>query len=489
MRNTNDKSLFGERHAAHKATLGNPPGIATKSPGKVRNKPGPRPYASKPIMKNDMAAKIEVIREIESFWGKGFIKSYIPKCHRPLVKRGKTGKRAMYREHETDPKKWLPSVLKAVLMIAKLTSDKKWLKKAMNDVVRYRIKNTGNRKPQLVTTDFDVIEDMLVKDWDVAFSFNIRYKHLILNRQGQQETDEDVDHILAVVDSDQDDGSDVEDDDDIPVGKVDCDDDDDYVDDEEGGEHELSQGGVTGQCLHASGYISAPHYPQPCSLPEPLFKNHRTKQERANKRRAELPARPQPSPYNKGQQSYPLPYPYGPPMDRWGRSMHYGFGPDSYGYGGYGMYSGHAEYGPPQDSDGSYPSPPSYRNLSQHAATPRPNQSDVDHKNTRDSSLMGDTALHRAFERSPFSMSRPGFPSRGYPEEFQNDPSKVKRESPEAGDGRALSVDEFDKPENNIGDNISAAALEAELRATELELKVARLQAKRAAMNQQSRAK
>jgi hypothetical protein len=139
----NDRSLLDERRAAHKATLGNPPGVATKSSGKVRKKPGPRPYASKPILKNDMAAKMEVISEIESFWGKGFIKSYIPKCHRPLVKRGKTGKRAMYREHETDPKKWLPSVLKAVLMIAKLTSDKKWLKKAMNDVVRYRIKNTG----------------------------------------------------------------------------------------------------------------------------------------------------------------------------------------------------------------------------------------------------------------------------------------------------------------------------------------------------------
>jgi hypothetical protein len=49
----------------------------------------------------------------------------------------------MYRDHETDAKKWLPSVLKAILSIAKLTSDKSWLKKAMNDVVRYRIKNTG----------------------------------------------------------------------------------------------------------------------------------------------------------------------------------------------------------------------------------------------------------------------------------------------------------------------------------------------------------
>ena len=141
-RNINDTSLLDQRRAAHQATLRKPSVAATKS-GKAPKKPGPRPWASKPIAKNDMAAKKEVIREIESYWGKGFIKAYIPKCHRPLVKRGKGGKRAMYRDHETDPKKWLPSVLKAILMIAKLTQNKAWLKKAMNDVVRYRIKNTG----------------------------------------------------------------------------------------------------------------------------------------------------------------------------------------------------------------------------------------------------------------------------------------------------------------------------------------------------------
>jgi len=143
MRDINDKSMLDQRRAAHKATLRKPPKAATKPSDKVAKKPGPRPWASKPIMKNDMAAKKEVIREIESYWGKGFIKAYIPKCHRPLVKRGKGGKRAMYRDHETDAKNWLPSVLKAVLMIAKLTNNKVWLKKAMNDVVRYRIKNTG----------------------------------------------------------------------------------------------------------------------------------------------------------------------------------------------------------------------------------------------------------------------------------------------------------------------------------------------------------
>lgn len=142
MRDLNDTSLLDQRRAAHQATLRKPPKAITKS-GKPPKKPGPRPWASKPIKKNDMEAKKEVIREIERYWGKGFIRAYIPKCHRPLVKRGKGGKRAMYRDHETDPKKWLPSVLKAILSIAKLTANQAWLKKAMNDVVRYRIKNTG----------------------------------------------------------------------------------------------------------------------------------------------------------------------------------------------------------------------------------------------------------------------------------------------------------------------------------------------------------
>ena len=143
MRDINNTSLLDQRRTAHQVTLQESTKATAKSSTKTPKKPGPRPWASKPIMKNDMSAKKEIIREIESFWGKGFIRAYIPKCHRPLVKRSKGDKRAMYRDHETDPKKWLPSVLKAILMIAKLTQNKAWLKKAMNDVVRYRIKNTG----------------------------------------------------------------------------------------------------------------------------------------------------------------------------------------------------------------------------------------------------------------------------------------------------------------------------------------------------------
>ncbi|KAL5117304.1 hypothetical protein ACEQ8H_004749 [Pleosporales sp. CAS-2024a] len=150
---------------------------------------------TKPTMKNDVGAKREVIREIQGYWGKGFIKAYIPQCHRPLVKRDNASKRSN-REHEMNAMNWLPSVLKSILMIAKLTNDKHWLKQAMNDVVRYRIKHTGNRKPQLVTTDFDVIEDMLVKDWSVEYSFGIRYKHLLVKKKDEEENDENIDHML-----------------------------------------------------------------------------------------------------------------------------------------------------------------------------------------------------------------------------------------------------------------------------------------------------
>ncbi|KAL5394951.1 hypothetical protein PMIN02_004510 [Paraphaeosphaeria minitans] len=192
------------------------------STGKTHKKPGPKPWAAKPIAKNDMKAKIEVIRAIEKNWGRNFIKDYIPKCHRPLQKK-KGGKRTAFRQHEMDPKNWLPSVLKSLLGISHLTSDKSFLKKAMNDIVRHRIKHTGNRKPQLVTTDFDVIEDMITRGWDIETSFSIRYKHLLLaNPKGYLETDEDIDHILACGDdyqrsSDLDREDEEDDDDDMQV--------------------------------------------------------------------------------------------------------------------------------------------------------------------------------------------------------------------------------------------------------------------------------
>lgn len=149
---------------------------------KVKKKPGPKPTAKPVIMKDDITAKKALIKEIEGHWGKDFIKTFIPKCHRPLTKRKPGKARTHNRKPEDNPVKWLPSVLKAILNLAKKTDDKVLLKKLMGDVVRFRNQHTGNKKPQLVTTDFDMIEDIMDHGWSVEQSFKIRYKHLITNR-------------------------------------------------------------------------------------------------------------------------------------------------------------------------------------------------------------------------------------------------------------------------------------------------------------------
>ena len=110
-----------------------------------------------------------------------------------------------------------------------------------------------------MTTDFDVLEDMLVKDWDVAYSFSIRYKHLLVNRQGRDETDEDIDHILGASSSEED-GS--EEGEDVNGGNLD-DDDDENLEDKSDSDEEMGQGGLTGHYLHASEYTSASQHPPP----------------------------------------------------------------------------------------------------------------------------------------------------------------------------------------------------------------------------------
>jgi hypothetical protein len=237
------------------------PNMQTTPSTSHRKKPGPKPWSTKPLTKNDLEAKKELIAEIERYWGKSFIKTFIPKCHRPLVKKGKHGKRSSFRQSENDPNKWMPSVLKAILMIAKKTDDKQWLKEQMRDVVTYRIKHTGNRKPQLVTTDFDVIEDVFDSGWTVAQSFAIRYKHLLMNRTDTEEKDEDIAHIFgegprgegsAGSEEDSEDGVDHEDDDD--------DDADQYDEDRSQEEEERS---LSTEYFKSSGYVQPPQYPLP----------------------------------------------------------------------------------------------------------------------------------------------------------------------------------------------------------------------------------
>lgn len=340
-----------------------------------------------------------------------------------------------------------------------------------------------------MTTDFDVLEDMLVKDWDVAYSFGIRYKHLMINPQGMQETDEDIDHILGVQSGEEGSG-----DEDVDNGG--SNDQDEENVDEDDSEDDMGHGSLTGQYLQASGYTNAPQYPHPHHTPGPPPKQQKSRSEKGNKHGIDLPMRPQPpSRLNESQQSYNHPYPYGPPLDPWGRPMPYG-GAEGYGYGGYGMHARYGGYAPPLDRNGRYPSqpPPGYNDMPyppRHAMTPAPSQPDTERterKRTHDSPFgVGNKRMRGGYEQSPFYMGRPHGP--GY---FHGPQADVKQESPEfeiRGERRDMSVEEGAAPTTELGEDSSASALEAELRATELELKVARLQAKRAALGQQSKAK
>jgi hypothetical protein len=465
-----------------------------KKTGKSLKKQGQASLGAKPIKKADLAAKKAVIREIESYWGKSFIQAFIPKCHRPLVKRGQSGKRSACRSHENDPKKWLPSVLKAILMIAKLTNNKKWLRDAMNDVVRYRIKHTGNRKPQLVTTDFDVIEDMLVKQWDVAYAFEIRYKHLLVNRKDQEEADEDIDHILQAGEDEEDESEidtddDDDDDDDAETKQQErSEDEDDGVDDKNGG-----HGGVSGKYLLSSGYTKAPQQP-PSAAPYQQSKHKKTQHRTRVKSEQFSPPPPrlkaqQPGPYGYGAQ---VPG-YGPPVDPWGRSMtSYRGGPDTFaGYGGYAPYTGYFGYGPPpqyagrEDRHGSRHHPhPSSVYPPTHPMTPAPSMPESEQYGRGPSPFHRPKHSRYPYEQTPpRGRAPPDHQTQSRQPMIQDDARpKIKRESP-GFDERIMSIEDFDDPMHDPGAQEEVTNdIDAEVEAAELELKLARLRAKQAAL-------
>ncbi|KAF1911948.1 hypothetical protein BDU57DRAFT_551546 [Ampelomyces quisqualis] len=455
----------------------------------THKKPGPRAWAAKPIMKNDLKAKMEVVREIEGFWGRGFIKSYIPKCHRPLVKRNGGSKRSIYREHETSPKNWLPSVLKAILMIAKLTDDKQWLKKAMSDVVRYRIKHTGNRKPQLVTTDFDVIEDMLVKDWTVPYSFEIRYKHLLVNRKDQEEDDEVIDNILLASPDREDDGSDEEEDNE-----------DRNLDDQEE-EEDTGRGrsSISNNFLQSNGCTKTSRFE---SLAPP-----RKRQKHSNTRQ-ETPSGQHQIKQEHAQQQYRGNFGYGgqvpgygPPMNPWGLPMSGYGGPDAFnngfggyvgngggGYNSYGAYGGYGGYGHPPHGqnvrEGSQPPPhrgmppsPSPRQV----MIPAPSIPDLEHGPHGCHPKRGGTSpMANARSREAYGPPH-GFAMQSYPGPYDGGRTRIKRESP--GEERPNFNNDNEAIVNDAGyqddDLDDEDAADAEVEVMELELKLAKLKAAR----------
>ena len=336
------------RSSARKPTKPSP----KKPAPEVAEKPSPLPTRPRPILKNDLKAKKAVIKSIEGFWGKNWVKTHIPKCHRPLVSthtlpyhfpptnttQYKNGTKRNYnRAHENDPMKWLPLVLKSILMVAKLTKNRKWLAATMNEVVRYRVKNTGNRKPQLCSTDFDVMEDMLVKDWEVEYAFGVWYKHLLVKAKEIQ-TEEDVDRIMRVSEK-EDDGGEGSGGGQDSSGGSDSESDEDVK--------QKFGGGASDGHRVMGGYHQSP-------ASTPRGKKHKAPKKEAVKE--ESPTPPQ----------HPPPGVYGayygqPPVDHWGRPVMMpppgsGFG----GYGGYPGFYGYPPYGqPPFPNQGRQPSHPS----------------------------------------------------------------------------------------------------------------------------------
>lgn len=323
---------------------------------------------------------------------------------------------------------------------------------------------------------------MLLQGWDVAYSFGIRYKHLLVNSQGLRETDEDIDHILRVDGGGEGSADEDErgsgDEDDRESGSAEGRDGEGDGGDSEG---DVDRGGLNSRYLPLQ-------YPDPQRTHVPLPKQQKGQLDEGKQHGREPPMRPQPpSHINESHRGYSQPYAYGPPLDPWGRPMPYSSGPEAYnGHGGYGMYS-YGGYNPPPDSADRYPSQPrEYNGYAHHYTTPpAPSPPDLT-RNTR----------KRTHDPPSSSSSSSKRPHRATPSFPLPPPTEVKHESPDVDartHTRDSSVGESVAPTTEMGERYSAAAsvaaLEAELRATELELKVARLQARRAALRVQGGAK
>ena len=430
------------RSSARKPTKPSP-----KKPAKeTAEKPSPLPTRPRPILKNDLKAKKAVIKSIEGFWGKNWVKNYIPKCHRPLVSthplpyyfpptnitQFKNGTKRNYnRAHENDPMKWLPLVLKSILMVAKLTKNRKWLAATMNEVVRYRVKNTGNRKPQLCSTDFDVMEDMLVKDWEVEYAFGVWYKHLLVKAKEIQ-TEEDVDRIMRVSES-EDGGEGSDGGQDSSAGS----------DSDSDGELKQKFGGGPSDGHQVMGG----YHQSPSSTPR--GKKHKTPKKEAVKEESPTPPHP-PPPGMYGDY-------YGqPPIDHWGRPMM--MPPRGGGFGGYGGYPGFNSYGYPPYGQPPFP----YQGRQPSHPSPFP-----------------------PFSRQPPPMAHP--PGNPNPARAGRDTPTIKRESPGLD---CEQVDNFGDP-GVFGHEGAMAedqeSVNAAVAVAKAELKLAHLRAKQASLASMSK--
>jgi hypothetical protein len=446
------------------------------STAKPRKKPGPQPKIAKPLKKNDAEVKVKIIREIEEHWGKNFITVYIPRCHHPLVKSTK-GKK--HRSHENDPRNWLPSILKSILVIAKLTQNKAWLKKAMNDVVRHRIKYTGNRKPQLTTTDFDVLEDMLTKGWKVEYSFPIRYKHLEVKGKSEEVNDEDIDNIMG-----------------RRVRSI--------TSSEEGTKSEDEYSEST-EDSEFNGDDSADEDDYTEALQDhPSSAQQRTKEAKTPKQPLLNPNHDRKMPSLSEQQSM-YGYTHASASNPWNHSTPgYGSGPMNLpphaAYNGYALYRGLPNYGsysgykPPNQGNGEYSQPwaqygmnpwsphPSSRPLN-NSAEPEPSNQPAYRPTLFSPPIDTHSPRETTAHNSPSSI-RQSLEPRPHAQTLNARPNTQPDLATHPDGDEAVAGIQY--PASEPVDD-EAAAIEAELRATELELKIARLKARQAALKLQAR--
>ena len=322
---------------------------------------------------------------------------------------------------------------------------------------------------------------MLVKDWAVAYSFSIRYKHLL--RSGRpQETDKDIDHILGVNSG----GEEDEDEDHSEDEESDNNDNQDGDIEEEGERGDRAHHGTPmNQYPPPGGYSNVSQYPHPYFISAPPLGQQGDRRNKGTTRGSEGPSQTsRPHEKQREMQAYSQFYQYGPALGPWGQPLPY---TDFGGYGPYGSYGGHGTYGQRSDSTGAQSSHPE-----QHYGM-APNQHVNDRGSLRRTQDVSPSINKRIRTNPPqpyFASNRPDLPILNRP--LHEDPQDVmggteaKHESYSPSTPPHTSENEIQDQAEEIAENHSAAALEAELRATQLELKVAQLQAKRAALSKKT---
>ncbi|KAH7381408.1 hypothetical protein DE146DRAFT_773184 [Phaeosphaeria sp. MPI-PUGE-AT-0046c] len=333
------------------------------------------------------------------------------------------------------------------------------------DIVRYRIKHTGNRKPQLVTTDFDVIEDMLVKDWDMIYSFDIRYKHLLVNRNKDEVDDETINHIMDASPDHDDDYSDDDDDDHYQIiGE------DKKVDNGRSG-----RAGVSKRHRQSINSSEAPQYSST------RRSHHHPKESKAREHaslefklppQGQVPQQPSRM-YGHGAAVRGC----GPPLDSWGRPMVIYGGLHAYnnGCGGFDYHGGYdyalQDHGARCNSRSPSHGMPYYL-PHLYAMTPALGISDYKeygnnhYKRERDISLAASKRAGDTYESLP---------------PCQSQDTMIKREStadeePSFYNDRSILIKDLGDLDDVVEDE---DALDAEVEAMELELKLAKLKAAR----------